>query len=159
MFRFGDGRVCRDYPIEVLFCEPCYTGHQRFQIPKHELFPSSYHYRSRFTADVLKGMSGLVDSCEEKFGSLAGKTVVDIGSNDGSLLDCFRGKGAKTIGVEPTAASRDPEEKGHISYNGFLSEELAFTRASEGPEPAITALSSHTPIESHHIFCRRYEDN
>ena len=94
----GDGRVCREYPIEILFCENCLTAHQRFQVPKQELFPVSYHYRSRFTADVLAGMHSLVTSCAERFGSLSGKRVLDIGCNDGSLLDFFRNAGAITIG-------------------------------------------------------------
>src|SRR3989304_7090131 len=81
----GDTRICREYPIEILFCENCFTAHQRFQVPKQELFPTSYHYRSRFTADVLNGMAGLVESCAQKFGDLAGKKVLDIGCNDGSL--------------------------------------------------------------------------
>ena len=55
----GDTRVCREYPIEILFCGVCRTAHQRFQVPKHELFPGDYHYRSRFTADVLRGMEQL----------------------------------------------------------------------------------------------------
>ena len=46
----------------------------------------TYHYRARFTADVLDGMRGLVDSCENNFGSLNGKLVLDIGCNDASLL-------------------------------------------------------------------------
>jgi hypothetical protein len=36
----GDARICVEYPIEILFCDTCRTAHQRFQIPKHELFPS-----------------------------------------------------------------------------------------------------------------------
>ena len=121
----GDSRVCREYPIDILFCGNCRTAHQRFQIPKYELFPPSYHYRSRFTADVLSGMAGLVESCELKFGSLAGKTVLDIGCNDGSLLDFFRQKGATSIGVEPTDACADAAQKGHVVFNSYLSEELA----------------------------------
>ncbi|MBA3656406.1 MAG: methyltransferase domain-containing protein [Gemmatimonadaceae bacterium] len=121
----GDSRVCVEYPIEILFCNRCITAHQRFQVPKRELFPVSYHYRSRFTADVLKGMSGLTDACDERFGPLSGKTVLDIGCNDGSLLDFFRRKGAVTIGVEPTGAAKDAEESGHTVFNGFLSEDVA----------------------------------
>ena len=51
-----ENRDCKEYPIEILFCEKCITAHQKYQIPKAELFPSTYHYRSRFTADVLNGM-------------------------------------------------------------------------------------------------------
>mgnify|MGYP003952024343 CR=1 FL=1 len=121
----GDSRTCKEYPIEILFCKTCSTAHQRFQVPKEDLFPSSYHYRSRFTADVLSGMQGLVDSCISRFGDIAGKTVLDIGCNDGSLLDFFRDKGAVTIGLEPTAACLDAKQKGHVTYNDFLSPSLA----------------------------------
>lgn len=121
----GDDRVCQEYPIEILFCPKCITGHQRYQVPKHELFPASYHYRSRFTADVLSGMKNLVEGCEERFGDLAGKSVVDIGCNDGSLLGFFREKGALTIGIEPTDAADDAMIAGHVVYKDYLSESTA----------------------------------
>ena len=121
----GNPRVCKEYPIEILFCNVCKTGHQKFQVPKEELFPKSYHYSSRFTADVLSGMSGLVDSCIAKFGSLDKRTVLDIGCNDGSLLDFFKEKNATTIGIEPTDASKDAALKGHRVYSDYLSVDLA----------------------------------
>lgn len=121
----GDERVCNEYPIEILFCKVCNTAHQRFQVPKEDLFPATYHYRSRFTADVLGGMKGLVESCSQRFGSLSSKKVIDIGCNDGSLLDFFRAQGAITIGIEPTDAYLDAYAKGHLTYNSFLSEDLA----------------------------------
>lgn len=121
----GNARKCREYPIEIHFCQTCLTAHQHFQVPKQELFPSSYHYRSRFTADVLSGMKSLVDACEQSFASLSGKKVVDIGCNDGSLLNFFREKGAITLGIEPTGAASDAIEAGHTVYNDYLSSEVA----------------------------------
>ena len=121
----GDDRVCREYPIEILYCDTCRTAHQKFQVPKQDLFPESYHYRSRFTADVLKGMESLVSSCKERFGDLAGKKVLDIGCNDGSLLDFFRKQGALTIGIEPTGAYIDAAEKGHEVFNDYLTPDVA----------------------------------
>ncbi len=117
LVKFGDTRVCLEYPIEILYCERCATAHQRFQVPKENLFSKDYHYRARMTGSVLAGMADLVASCEQKFGSLAGKSVLDIGCNDGSLLDCFRSKGCATIGIEPTAAAR---ESSHETVNDFL---------------------------------------
>ena len=147
----GDDRICREFPLEILFCKECLTAHQRFQVPKKKLFPTSYHYRSRFTADVLLGMVGLVESCAERFGNLSGKKVLDIGCNDGSLLDFFRKKGAITIGIEPTEAYLDAEEKGHVIFNNFLSEDIAEgISASHGKPDFITFTNVFAHIENLH---------
>jgi hypothetical protein len=138
----GDTRICINYPISVLFCEACRTGHQRFQLPKRQLFPESYHYRSRFTADVLSGMKNLVASCEQFFGSLAGKKVVDVGCNDGSLLDFFKEKRAITIGVEPTAAANDCENKGHVTIKSFLSEDVANAIVAQHGQPDFITFTN-----------------
>jgi hypothetical protein len=121
----GEDRVCVEYPIEILYCDQCATAHQRYQVPKRELFPTTYHYRSRFTADVLDGMSALVDACESRLGTLQEKLALDIGCNDASLLGFFQRKGARTIGVEPTDAYRDGLNKGHELVNAFFSPDTA----------------------------------
>jgi hypothetical protein len=144
----GDARVCREYPIEILFCASCRTAHQRFQIPKKELFPATYHYRSRFTADVLNGMANLVESCASVVGDLSGKTVLDIGCNDGSLLDFFRKKGATTIGIEPTGAHLDAQAKGHATYGEYLSQHVAEkVLAAHGKPDVITFTNVFAHIE------------
>lgn len=138
----GDGRVCKEYPIEILFCSSCVTAHQRFQVPKKELFPKTYHYRSRFTADVLNGMEALVASCEGHLGSLSGKLVLDVGCNDGSLLGFFQRKGAKTIGIEPTDAYLDGLDKGHELMNGFFSPDSATTILQRFGSPNIITFTN-----------------
>lgn len=151
LVRIGDGRICREYPIEILFCENCFTAHQRFQVSKRDLFPASYHYRSRFTTDVLNGMAELVESCERRFGRLAGKKVLDIGCNDGSLLDFFSQRGAITIGIEPTDAYIDAEQKGHITFNRYLSEEVAdAVAAMHGKPDFLTFTNVFAHIEDLH---------
>ena len=107
----NESRVCNKYPIEIYFCEECCTAHQRFQIPKNVLFPESYHYRAHLTPSVLSGMRDLVGSFEQRFGPIDGKIVLDIGCNDGSLLDIFYSKGCSVIGIEPTSAALDSKHK------------------------------------------------
>ncbi len=138
----GDPRECQVFPIDILYCRKCDTAHQKYQVPKLQLFPQTYHYRSRFTADVLSGMAALVESVEARTGSLAGRTVLDVGCNDGSLLDKFAAKGAKTIGVEPTGAYADALGRDHVVINGFFSEQSAREIARQHPRVDVITFTN-----------------
>lgn len=131
-----------EYPIEVLWCSECGTAHQKYQVPKAHLFPPDYHYRARFTANVLNGMRELVESCEAELGTLQGKVVLDVGCNDGSLLSVFREKGANTIGVEPTDAYIDARAAGHNVVNSFFSRETAEHLIAEHGYPDIVTFTN-----------------
>ena len=145
----GDTRQCELYPIEILYCANCRTAHQRFQIPKEVLFPRTYHYRARLTADVLSGMAVLVSACENQLGSLAGKNVLDVGCNDGSLLDQFSQKGTKTFGIEPTGAYNDALGRGHVLLNDYFSIDTATTfRDQHGCPDVITFTNVFAHIEN-----------
>jgi SAM-dependent methyltransferase len=124
LIKIGDERKNKTYPILIKYCEKCGTAHHTYQIPKHQLFPSDYHYRARFTADVLDGMKNLVNYLSKNFINLKDKKVLDVGCNDGSLLDFFREKGASTYGIDPTDAAYEAKEKGHDIICDYFSPEL-----------------------------------
>lgn len=138
----GDPRVAENYPISIGFCSECKTAHQRYQVPKRVLFPDSYHYRARHTADVLNGMRQLVERCALEVGSLKGRTVLDIGCNDGSLLSIFAEHGARTVGVEPTGAALDAKAAGHEVYQDYLSAEVAEALVSKHGRPDIITFTN-----------------
>ncbi len=151
----GNDYVCKEYPIDILFCDVCRTAHQRFQIPKRELFPTTYHYRSRHTADVLNGMKELVAACETTLGDLKDKKVLDVGCNDGSLLSFFVERGAIPFGVEPTGAAADAAARGYTIINDFFSEGVAekFVKAHGQPD-IITFTNVFAHIEDLHAVIR-----
>lgn len=138
----NSGRSSFEYPIEVLWCSKCGTAHQKFQVPKAHLFPPEYHYRARFTSNVLDGMRDLVESCEDEFGTLEGKVVLDVGCNDGSLLSAFSSKGAKTIGIEPTDAYSDARAAGHNVVNAFFTPDTAQDLVAKHGEPDIVTFTN-----------------
>lgn len=142
LVQIGENRVCREYPIDILFCDKCVTAHQHYQIPKHELFPPSYHYRSRHTADVLNGMRELVVATEQMLGPVNGKKVLDVGCNDGSLLTMFAERGATTFGIEPTGAAEDAAGRGHAVINSFLSEDTATSFLNQHGAPDLITFTN-----------------
>tara|TARA_Y100000022_G_C13246865_1_gene375218 strand:- start:597 stop:1832 length:1236 start_codon:yes stop_codon:yes gene_type:complete len=103
--------ICKEYPINISLCNNCLTANQTFNIKKEILFPENYHYRPRFTQDVINGMKELVKQADNCLGGLNNKLVCDIGCNDGTLLDIFKEHGALTCGIEPTGAASEAKTK------------------------------------------------
>jgi hypothetical protein len=145
---FGDDRVCIEYPIEVMFCDVCKTAQQRWELPKAQLFFPEYHYRGGNTKDVLLGMEQLVDAIELQH-PVQGLKVLDVGCNDGSLLDVFRRRGAITFGIEPTNAAQEAIAKGHAVSQAFLdyAEANRYVKAHGSPD-IITFTNVFAHIEN-----------
>lgn len=109
----------KKFLIKIFICKICSTALQQTRIKNKILFPKSYHYRSKLTDNVLIGMRDLVHSCEKYLGSIKNLKVLDIGCNDGSLLNFFKRKTNITIGIEPTNAAKEAS-KLHDIYNEFF---------------------------------------
>jgi hypothetical protein len=68
--------------------------------------------------------------------------VLDIGCNDGSLLDFFKIKGALTFGIEPTAAHLESSDKGHKTYNDYLSKNIAYDFVDKYGHPDLITFTN-----------------
>jgi 2-polyprenyl-3-methyl-5-hydroxy-6-metoxy-1,4-benzoquinol methylase len=133
----GDHPLCDDlikinskkkninYKIEIIFCKNCIIAYQKYQVKKKILFPKNYHYRSRLTEDVIKGMKNLVSKTKKICSTLKNKVVLDIGCNDGTLLDIFKSYQAITIGIEPTDAAKEAKAKGHNIYQSYIDKKIS----------------------------------
>ena len=133
---------CINYPIEILFCEECFTAKKKYQVEKTKLFPLNYHYRAKFTDDVLNGMEKLVNECLGTEESFNNSVILDIGCNDGSLLNFFRYKNGFTIGVEPTNAADEALKLGHTVFKNYLSIEVANKIKEQFGSPSIICFTN-----------------
>jgi hypothetical protein len=124
LIRINSKRKNKEYPIVIQYCKNCKTAYQKFQVKKKILFPKNYHYRARFTNDVIIGQKYLFEDIKNRYVSLKGKKILDIGCNDGTLLDMFSKEEAITIGIEPTNAFKDASSK-HTLYPTFLNQKVS----------------------------------
>jgi len=120
LIKIGDSKKNKLYKIEINFCKKCIIAYQKYQVPKKKLFPLNYHYRSKFTKDVIRGMQDVVLKSKKFCGTLKNKIVLDVGCNDGSLLDFFKKQKSITIGIEPTDSANEAKAKGHRIYKSYI---------------------------------------
>ena len=123
LIKIGSKKKSKKFETQIYFCLNCYTALHKTQIAPKILFPKNYHYRAKFTKDVLRGMKDLVN---ETINIVKKKKlrVLDIGCNDGSLLNFFKIKGFKTYGIEPTNAFKEAQ-KNHIIMNSYFNSSTA----------------------------------
>lgn len=119
LIEIGNNKKSKKYKILIQLCKNCLTAKQKYNVNNRTLFPKIYHYRSRLTNDVLTSMNDLVFKTKKIIGNLYKKNILDIGCNDGSLLNYFKKAGANTLGIEPTNACLDVKKKIKIINDYF----------------------------------------
>src|SRR5205814_2732270 len=84
----------------------------------------------------------------------SGKLVVDIGSNDGTLLRFFKDKGCRVLGIEPaTLIAERAHAAGIETISAFLNIELAETIAREhGAAAVVSANNVFAHVDALHGF-------
>ncbi len=88
------------YPLDVFFCERCGLVQIGHVVPPDALF-SNYIYFSATSDLVHRHAAYLAQSFQSRFRLNAQSLVVEIASNDGTVLQYFKKTGVKTLGVEP----------------------------------------------------------
>lgn len=142
-------------PIEVLRCRNCGLGQLKESPPPGEMFGDNYGYRSglnesmishlRLTARLLEDM--LLNSLE------VDDVVLDIGSNDGTLLSSYSTQVVK-VGIDPTASKfRHYYNPTDITVSDFFSAET-FWKVSSKPAKIITSIAMFYDLPDPLLFCR-----
>ncbi len=88
------------FPLEVYFCESCSLLQLRHVVSPDVLF-SHYLYMTGTNQTIVKHNQALAAAIASELGLNGGDLVVEVASNDGSLLACFSQYGARTLGIEP----------------------------------------------------------
>src|SRR5207302_2530377 len=89
------------YPAQLLQCRVCQLAQLGLVVDPAILFPPSYPYTSGTTKILRDNFAELGREVNALYRIGADDLVVDIGSNDGTLLSNFK-DGHRLHGIEPT---------------------------------------------------------
>jgi hypothetical protein len=139
------------YPAELLRCTNCQLVQIGLIVDPGILFPPEYPYTSGTTRILRENFAELQRESTALLGLRATELVVDIGSNDGTLLENFRAAGHPVCGVEPTLMANLANERGVRTIMGFFGPGAASRVVKEcGKAHVVTATNVFAHIEGIH---------
>ncbi len=120
-----DESKVKKYPINIVRCGNCTLLQIDYIVDQQEVYHLDYPYLPGITKTVDDEQKELCDYLIKKLNLEKNDLVVDIGSNDGSLLKHFKLYGLNTVGVEPTNIAKIANDNGINTVQTFFNEETS----------------------------------
>jgi SAM-dependent methyltransferase len=128
------------YPLDLVMCGQCALA-QLPDVVDPELLYRDYIYNTSISLGLVEHFDRYGASVLARVSPPAQSLVVDIGSNDGTLLRAFAKRGMRVLGVDPARhAARRANEAGFETLPTFFTADLAASlRAERGAAAIVTA--------------------
>jgi SAM-dependent methyltransferase len=128
------------FPLDVFFCQDC-AHVQLLDVVDPSVLFKNYVYVSGTSPVFVKHFEDYAAKMIRKFKLGKDAFVVEIGSNDGTLLRFFKDAGLKVLGIDPAEAiAREATQKGIETIPAFFTSKLAeIIQARHGPADLIVA--------------------
>jgi len=91
-------------PVELMLCLDGGLVQLRQSYDPSLLYGPTYGYRSGLNGSMVKHLTDITRALDRRRPTSAGDVVLDIGSNDGTLLASYKNRGQRFVGMDPTAA-------------------------------------------------------
>jgi SAM-dependent methyltransferase len=120
------------FPLHVWICDRCFLVQLEQYVRPEEIF-EEYAYFSSYSTSWVEHARRYAEDMTARLGLSGDSLVVEVGSNDGYLLQHFAAKGIPVLGIEPAAnVARRAEERGLPTLVEFFGVEVAERLVAEG---------------------------
>jgi 2-polyprenyl-3-methyl-5-hydroxy-6-metoxy-1,4-benzoquinol methylase len=136
------------YPLDVALCRDC-GNVQLLDAVSPEILYSNFIYETATSPGLVEHFQKAADGILRRLNPPKNAFVIDIGSNDGSLLEFFKSKGLNVQGIEPAKEiAKKVNESGITTLPAFFTEVLAQKIKKEyGSAYLITANNTIANID------------
>ena len=141
------------FPTELLHCRQCELVQLGLAVDPVIIFPPEYPYTSGTTKLLRDNFADLYAESSRMLGLKADDLIVDIGSNDGTLISNFQKGGHRILGIEPTDVSKIANDRGIPTIQRYFGLDTAKdVKAKHGPASVVTAANCFAHIEDVHAI-------
>src|SRR5260221_430032 len=137
-------------PLELMLCDECTLVQLRHSV-NPDLLYRTFHYRSGITATMRRALGDIITSCQKRISLSGGDTVIDIGSNDSTLLKLWP-EYLDRIGFEPaTNLMAEARSPGLTIVNDYFSFQ-GFREVSGKKAAVVTAIAMFYDLDEPNAF-------
>lgn len=147
------------FPLDLVLCEACFHHQLSVTVDPVRLF-QNYVYVSGTSAVFRKHFERYVEDLDVAWSRISGPSnnrfVVEIGSNDGTMLKFFKAKGYRVLGVDPAIdIARKASEEGIPTDPTFFTEDVAIKiKARQGLAKFIVANNVFAHSDAYETILR-----
>jgi hypothetical protein len=139
-------------PLALGKCQQCGLVQLRDKLPIEELYAPGYGYESHLNSTMKSHLQETAQFLERLAGITTGDVILDIASNDGTMLSGYSGSGFKLIGIDPLIPFlTDNYPSAAIKVKNFFSFE-AYTSQTKQKAKLVTSFSVFYDLDNPRDF-------
>jgi hypothetical protein len=139
------------FPTNLLHCAKCELVQLGLAVDPVIIFPPEYPYTSGTTKLLRDNFADLYAEASAMLKLSPRDLIVDIGSNDGTLISNFKSGGHRILGIEPTDVAKIAAQRGIATLQSYFTPAVAAqVRREHGPARVVTAANCFAHIEDVH---------
>ena len=141
------------FPTNLLHCAKCDLVQLGLAVDPSIIFPPEYPYTSGTTKVLRDNFADLYSEASAMLGLGANDLIIDIGSNDGTLLSNFQNGGHRVLGIEPTEVGKIANRRGIPTLMRYFTPTTAAeVKREHGAARVVTAANCFAHIEDVHAI-------
>ena len=148
-------------PLELVKCvargeeKVCGLVQLRHSCEGNEMYGENYGYRSGLNSSMVHHLKEITDEIKEKITLKQGDMVIDIGSNDSTLLRGYNLEGIDYVGMDPTGNKFRKYYPAYVELvPDFFSAENVFRIREKKKAKVITSIAMFYDLEEPIKFAR-----
>ena len=145
-------------PLELVWCPDSGLVQLKHSYNPSEMYGLNYGYRSGLNNSMVQHLKFKVDRLTTKVKLDDLDIVLDIGSNDGTLLNSYNNKNIHRIGMDPTAGKfRQYYDENILVIEDFFSKDKFF-ESSKNKAKIITSIAMFYDLEDPSTFVQEISE-
>jgi hypothetical protein len=145
-------------PLELVWCPESGLLQLGHSFDPTEMYGDNYGYRSGLNQSMVRHLTQTVRHIERQYQPKPSDVVLDIGSNDATLLKSYATPALKRVGIDPTGRKFQRFYTDEIALVPEFFSAQAYRKVQSAPAKVVTSIAMFYDLDDPVQFAREIAD-